>query len=409
MKLAIFAPNVLPVPALDGGAVEELITYIIEENEHKHKYDIDLYTVNNNKLNALNYKYTNIIQTKYKRNKNVEKLLDFWDKFLIRLPGGRIISYFSECLTHNFKKNYYDVVVVEDNRQVFNSIVRKINHEKLIFHVHDDIYLPESNSNKLKKIIQPAELNMVKGIINSADQIITVSHYLENRFKKCGAKNVVTLYNAVLKKELIPLHFSEKELIKSRFNLSADDVIFTFIGRFTSDKGIDKLLLALRLLKNYSNLKCVIVGKNWLHSKAENKYGRKLENIMESMPSKLKSRIVFTGYIDHKKINEIYSISDCVVIPSQFEECFGVVALEAMTMGKPIIASNSGGLPEVVGDGAILVNRGINFVPNLARAIKLMLLNPKLRRQLGNLGKERSKQFPGTKEEYFNNFSKIVR
>lgn len=47
MKLAIISPNILPVPALDGGAVEELTTYIIEENEESHRYDIDLYTIDN--------------------------------------------------------------------------------------------------------------------------------------------------------------------------------------------------------------------------------------------------------------------------------------------------------------------------------------------------------------------------
>ncbi|WEB67090.1 hypothetical protein [Limosilactobacillus fermentum] len=69
MKLAVFAPNVLPVPALNGGAVEELITYFIEENEKKHIYDIDLYTVDNyNRLSNFQYKYTNILQIKYKPN-----------------------------------------------------------------------------------------------------------------------------------------------------------------------------------------------------------------------------------------------------------------------------------------------------------------------------------------------------
>ena len=41
MKLAIFSPNIFPIPAVSGGAVEELVTYIIEENEVHHKYDID--------------------------------------------------------------------------------------------------------------------------------------------------------------------------------------------------------------------------------------------------------------------------------------------------------------------------------------------------------------------------------
>jgi len=410
LKLAIFAPNVLPVPALDGGAVEELTTYIIEENEQKHLYDIDLYTIDNcNRLSNFKFKYTNILQIKYKPNQTKQHFIDILNKFLIRMPNGRVISDFSECLTHNFKKNFYDAVIVEDNREVFNTIVRKINQEKLIFHVHDDIYPPEDDINIIQRLIHPAEYNMIKGIINSSDKIITVSCYLEKRFEKYGAKNAVTLYNGVLSEKLIPTSLEIQESWKKRLNISNKDIVFTFIGRFISDKGIDQFLNSLKLLKDCTNLKFLIVGKSWLHSHAENEYISELKSIVASMPYDLKSRIIFTGYVDHKKINEIYSISDCIVIPSQFEEAFGVVALEAMTMGVPVIASKSGGLPEVLGNSALIINRGVDFVEELSKAIRQLYLNPDLRIKLGEVGKKRSNRFPQTKEEYFNDFSKIVR
>lgn len=410
MKLAIFAPNVLPVPAVDGGAVEELTTYIIEQNEQKHVYDIDLYTIDNhNRLSNFQFKHTKIFSVNYEPNQLKQHAIGILNKFLIRMPNGRVISDFSECLTHNFKRNYYDAVVVEDNRQVFNSVARKIKQEKLIFHVHDDIYPPKDNIGKIQRFIHPKEFNMIKGIINSSDKIITVSHYLEKRFKKYGAKNTVTLYNGILKNELVPTSLENQKLWKKKLGISDKDVIFTFIGRFTSDKGIDKLLNALKLLRNCGNLKLLIVGKNWLHSHAEDEYSSKLKSIVKSMSCDLKSRIIFTGYVDHRKINEVYSISECLIIPSQYEEAFGVVALEAMTMGVPVIASNSGGLSEVLGNSALIVERGTDFVEKLAKAIERLYLDPNLRRRLGEIGKERSEKFPKTKEEYFNNFSEILK
>ena len=409
MKLAIFAPNVLPVPAVDGGAVEELTTYIIEENERKHFYDIDLYTVDNdNKLKDFHYNYTNIIRTKYKANRFKTIIINMLNHFLVRTPNGRVISDFSEYITRNFKKNYYDIVLVEDNRQVFNSIARKIKHEKLIFHVHDDIYPPINCNNKFKILVQPMEYNMIRGIIRASDKIITVSHYLEERFNRFGAKNTTTLYNGILKDELIPISLEDKSILKKKYGISRGDTVFTFIGRFVSDKGIDKLLSALTLLKNCKNLKCLIVGKNWLHSHAENEYTSKLKRIMNEMSDDLKSRIIFTGYVDHKNINEIYSISDCIVIPSQCEEAFGVVALEAMSMGIPVIASKSGGLTEVVANAGLMVERGNNFVPELAKTMKKVYANPALRESLSEKGKRRSKMFPQTREDYFNNFCRIV-
>ena len=75
MKLAISAPNVLPVPALDGGAVEELTTYIIEENEQKHLYDIDLYTIDNcNRLSNFKFKVDCKINPNAVRTKKISFL-----------------------------------------------------------------------------------------------------------------------------------------------------------------------------------------------------------------------------------------------------------------------------------------------------------------------------------------------
>lgn len=88
LRLAIFAPNVLPVPALEGGAVEKLTTYIIEGNEKEHKYDIDLYTIDNDgRLSNFNYKYTHIISIKYKKIRLREKVAKLLNRFLIRLPS----------------------------------------------------------------------------------------------------------------------------------------------------------------------------------------------------------------------------------------------------------------------------------------------------------------------------------
>lgn len=410
MKLAIISPNILPVPALDGGAVEELTTYIIEENEESHRYDIDLYTIDNDdRLKNIDYKFTNIIRVKYVPNHRKEKLFNKLNKILARMPNGRMISDFSEKITSKYKKNYYDAVVVEDNRQVFNSLIRKVKNERVYFHVHDDVYPSDSELTRLQKIIHPSEDNMIKGIIKSSNKIIAVSNYLENRFKQFGAKNTVTLYNGVIKKELTQLSIHNQKLLKQKYGIKKDDIVFTFIGRFTDDKGIDKLLEALRLLQDTSKVKCLIVGKNWLHSESEDNYTKKLTQIYQKLPEKTKENIVFTGYIDHKDINEIYSITDCLVIPSQYEEVFGVVALEAMTMGVPVIASNSGGLPEVLGNSALIINRNADFTLNLATAMTKICNNSNLRSELGRNGIERSYKFPNTKKQYFDNFCKIVK
>ena len=70
-KIAIIAPCILPVPAVKGGAVEELITCILNQNEISKKYVIDLYTVACSSYNDISYSYTNIIpisQIRFSKN-----------------------------------------------------------------------------------------------------------------------------------------------------------------------------------------------------------------------------------------------------------------------------------------------------------------------------------------------------
>ncbi|WHQ67478.1 hypothetical protein M1810_15375 (plasmid) [Lactiplantibacillus plantarum] len=63
----------------------------------------------------------------------------------------------------------------------------------------------------------------------------------------------------------------------------------------------------------------------------------------------------------------------------------------------------------MLGNSALNNNRGVDFVEELSKAIRQLYLNPDLRIKLGEVGKKRSNRFPQTKEEYFNDFSKIVR
>ncbi len=101
--------------------------------------------------------------------------------------------------------------------------------------------------------------------------------------------------------------------------------------------------------------------------------------------------VKFVGKIPSSNLAEFYSRSDIAIFPSIYPEPFGRVALEAMSFGKPVIASRVGGIPEVVED---LVT-GILVPPNnpkeLATAILTMLLDQQLMRNMGKKGKVAAK------------------
>lgn len=388
MKLAIFSPGFIPVPAVKGGAIEQLTTYIINENENEHKFDIDLYTVDDNLLNNINYSYTNIIR--FPAHSNIKRVLGLKRKINEKFGGPFSSGYPEFEMYRLFKKDYYDKVLIENNMDLYRLLLKKKSKEDFYFHLHNNFGF---DSNDVTKSLKKTKL-----VINTAKKILVVSNYLKNKLERLGAKNVARVYNAALDKNFRALSLKEKNNIRNKYNLLPEDIVFTFVGRICDDKGIDKLLEAFNGLKNYNNVKCLIVGNNFFGSKQDDAYIRRLKMLSINIQDK----ITFTGYIPNNELYKIYGISDCVVIPSQWEEVFGVVALEAMKMHLPTIASLSGALPEILTSStSLFVSRDNNFSENLKKAIIKLAKDKFLRDRMGEAAFIRSRKFPGTEREYY--------
>lgn len=391
MKLAILTPGFMPVPAVKGGAVEQLIEDIIIANESNHKYDIDLYTVDDPNLNNIHYKYTNLIKIIPNKNNKLIKYLYFAAKAKVSLAvhSKNPFNYINYAMVKKFKTNYYDKVLVENNMDIYSLLLPKLTKEKLYFHLHNNI-----GCNDPAKTIEKT-----KRIISTANKILVVSNFLKDKLEKLGAKNVVVVPNAVILKQFKQLNENEQQKLRNRYGISKTDIVYTFIGRICDDKGIDKLILAMQAFKGKNNIKCLIVGNNFFGTKTEDNYMQYLQKISKG----LEKQLIFTGYVDNKKLYKIYNISNVVVVPSQWEEVFGVVALEAMAMKLPVIASESGALPNVLSKTcAFFVPRGIDFVPKLEIEMKKFMNDPKLQIKMGNEGFKRVKIFPNTSDQYFN-------
>ena len=398
MRLAIITPGFQPVPATKGGAIEQLITYIVKANEESHDFDIDLYTVYDEKIENYNYKYTEILSYKKK-----------WYDFPLRVCSlffrtvGKAFhketsfNYICFHMGRLYKKNYYDVVLVENNMDIYATILKKITREKLYFHLHNDFDNGDFAKTKYK----------TQKIIETSNGIITVSQFLKNKLKNYGAKKVAVVYNFVPNRFSGSLSNNQQLEIRHKFDFKNNDIIFTYIGRLDRDKGADRFLEAFDEIRNYNEaIKGLVVGDAFFHNKIEQKYFKKITELK----AKLKNKVRFIGYVPNQELTNLYSISDCIIIPSQVEEAFGLVALEAMKMGKPVIASDSGALPEVLAkDGSIIINKETNFVHSLANSIESLSKNTHLREKMGIINFNKSKTFPQNEFEYFSLIKKAMR
>lgn len=402
LKLAIITPGFKPVPAVKGGAVEQLIEYFIEANEVYKKYDIDLFTIDDPKLANISYKYTNLIKISDQPPKSIKIIYQMFTKFRKEISKFnkkyRIYSFYIDQVKKKFKTNYYDCVLVENIMDNYLSISDKITNEKIYFHLHNELENSTSSMITAKK---------AKEILKTVDKFIVVSKFLKRQIEEVDKNNsnkVVVVHNGILKKQLVYTSQSELIKIRDKYNLKRDDIVVTYVGTLSKAKGVDKFIEAAKRLEGNTKIKFLICGDL---SDDSNPYIKKLKKYAHSSSNK---NITFLGYIDNNEISRIYSVSDCIVIPTQIEETFGVVALEAITMGVPVIASISGGLPEVLSKKcALFVKRDDHYLDNLCDAIIKISQSSDLRKNMSKAGLKRSKIFPQDKKDYFNLIDKVIR
>lgn len=150
--------------------------------------------------------------------------------------------------------------------------------------------------------------------------------------------------------------------------------------------------------------KLLIVGSANYGERVKTQFDYELEQL--AIP--LKDKIRFTGYIDNKELYKIHNISDIAVVPSMWEELFGLVVVEAMSSGLPLVVTKSGGIPEIVDQNcAFILEKNEELIGNMTQKLDYLIEHHEERIKMGNAGKERSKKFG--MEQYMRNFYELMK
>ena len=154
-----------------------------------------------------------------------------------------------------------------------------------------------------------------------------------------------------------------KSELKRRFNLP-DRFSVICIARLTAIKGIKEFV---SVAKKIPEISFIIVGNG------------PLENFVIRESQKIKN-LYFMGSVDYSDLHLYYNLGDIFCIPSQYEEGYGRVAMEALACGSPVVGSNKGGIPEVVAQNVgILVDPSVE---NLTEAVSRLYKDRKLFQKL---------------------------
>ncbi|HIQ39443.1 MAG TPA: glycosyltransferase family 1 protein [Methanothermococcus okinawensis] len=172
--------------------------------------------------------------------------------------------------------------------------------------------------------------------------IITVSHSIKEEI--CSLfqvpwDKVNVIYNGIDPEEFdIYMDEREKEKFKMSIGIKPDEKVILFVGRLVYQKGVEYLIRAVpKILEKYPNSKVVIAGSG------------DMRGYLESLAFQLgcRDRIIFLGFVNGDMLKKLYKSADVTVIPSVYEP-FGIVALESMAAGTPVVASGVGGLKEII-------------------------------------------------------------
>lgn len=156
--------------------------------------------------------------------------------------------------------------------------------------------------------------------------------------------------------------------------------IFTF-GRQVPEKGFDLALRAFaKNLSRFPNIQLILAGKGPDRDQ--------LEDITQQLG--IGSNVNFLGPVSDERIAQEINQSTMILVPSRHKECFGLVALQGMQMGRPVVAARSGGMVEVVSHGETGLVVDQDNVPALAQAMEHLLTNPGLAQKMGQAGRERA-------------------
>lgn len=324
MRILIVAPEQLPLPG--SGSVEICILAIAKQLAKKHKV-----TVVSGRFPGLP-PFAVISGVK-----------------LVRVATGSEKAYTASVLRW-MKGKRFDVIQVDNRPKLMARIKRHVPGTPVSLFLHSLTFVPKTGE--------------VAACLKWADQVIANSKSLGSRLqRRFGTmKKLSTVYLGVDTDRFKPVNKLQRARLRKTLKFQGNYVIL-FAGRLIARKGLPVLIRAAGMVRrSVPRTKLIIAGS-----------GKKTAvRNMKRLGGKVKVPVSFVGKVPHDRIHRMYQAADCFVCPSQRHEAFGLVNVEAMSAGLPVVASNIGGIKEIIRHGktGYLVNayrRPASFARYIAR------------------------------------------
>ncbi|MFZ2970725.1 MAG: glycosyltransferase family 4 protein [Minisyncoccia bacterium] len=290
----------------------------------------------------------------------------------IKLPRNKLLFILSAIW--NFKKIDPDVIHVHASgcfllpAVIYKTCFSKETKIIFTFHTNPQINLSTKKSIRERGVLSELFFNL---LLKKCDAVSCVSEYILKSLRKPIIENInpVIIYNGTEKRE-----FDSKSIkdFRNKYGIESEFPILCMVGVFSWDWKIEGIKILIQSFKKTTitlpSAKLLIVG--------EGKYRSFLEGLIRQLS--LEGKVILTGKME----NPFVALSVCdIYCHISLNESFGLSVLEAMISRKPVIASNDGGIPEIITQGydGLLVKSDPECVSS---AILTLAGNADLRKEL---------------------------
>ena len=394
-KVCIITIGEYPIPDVKGGAVERLITMIVEDNEQNPRFEFTVLTCKN--ADAIEqqkrFKYTTFVNIPAYAGERVV----FWSRRIHNIFNHRLhitndvvwvkwlMSPFNRYVFKN--RNRFDLFVTEGATTDFCCTAsRFVDRNKMTMHLHVNTI-----ANRLFE--------------RTFGNVVAVSDFIMNQYREKSnlpTRRTATIFNGIATENFMrEVSEQERTALRAKLGLAKDDFVVIFCGRIAKTKGVKEAITAITSIAD-RNIKLLIMGASNFGKGNFGNYAREIDELVR----KHSNRVMFTGYVNNDELYKYHKIADVGIIPSTYNDPCPLSMFELITSGLPTIATRAGGMTEIGTSETTMYISIENMVEDIKNSVLTLYDNKLLRQRMSAAALRRAEYF--NRNRFFNDFCNVI-
>lgn len=359
-KVALVSPGSFIIPSDRASSVEHVMKELA--GQLVHYADCTIYGIRESGLKEVEYR----------------------DSVRYLRPSGR--KQYRSAVIRSLRREAYDIIQVDNRPRMARAVQRALPRARVWLALHSLTFV-------MPKRISRREL---VDCLSRVEGIIVNSHFVReelSRLAPSAASKIYVIYPGVDTSRFTSRWSEEGSGLRSAALSQMgyeNKKIILFVGRLLEIKGVHHLLQAMpQVAAVVPEAVLIIVGGAFYGSRRVTSYVGRLHRMGRSLPQ----HVLFVPYVPHSSIPEWFRLADVAVVPSPQREAFGLVNVEAMASGVPVIAAEAGGMKEIIvqGETGILIPSD-RLTSGIADALIGMLTDQQRIRAMGAAAEVRVKE-----------------